>query len=244
MTKATIHHYCALGLLPAPVKTAHNMAYYAPDCVERVEVVRALAERHLPLAEVRAAIDEHGLEALHAILARTAEAGANLVHLIGGQAPRMTRAQLIEESGLDPEDIKYLESLGLLRRDGAQPSGHGQAAEKAELYDSLSVELVQALARMREAGMTEAIGFFPRDVRLYHQAMAAVVQSELSYFDSRLIRHVPPEDAAAVMNAALEHAEQLCVIVRRRLLLDALQQTESGTRNPVHTISHTRRQHP
>ncbi|MHB1890514.1 MAG: hypothetical protein ACYCUF_06485, partial [Acidimicrobiales bacterium] len=112
------------------------------------------------------------------------------------------------------------------------------------LYDSLSVELVQALARMREAGMTEAIGFFPRDVRLYHQAMAAVVQSELSYFDSRLIRHVPPEDAAAVMNAALEHAEQLCVIVRRRLLLDALQQTESGTRNPIHTISHTRRQHP
>jgi len=51
--KSTIHHYVQLGLLPEPVKTSRNMAYYEPGCVDRIRLIRMLQTHHrLTLAEI------------------------------------------------------------------------------------------------------------------------------------------------------------------------------------------------
>ena len=52
--KSTILHYLNEGLLPDPVKTSRNMAYYAPECVDRLRYIQHLKRRHrLSLAEIR-----------------------------------------------------------------------------------------------------------------------------------------------------------------------------------------------
>ncbi len=214
-TKATIHHYSTIGLLPTPVKTAHNMAYYHPECVERLELVRAFRDRHVPLATAREIIDAHGISGARSILSRTAQASMMLSGLVAWPGSAASRDQILESSGLAPESLDDLEDLGLLRRDG-------------DVYDSLSAELVGALGRLRRAGLTDEIGFSPGDVVLYRDAMAQVVQHELEYFDSRLLGQSAPDEASALMDpvlmaAVLEHAEALCVLVRRRLLLDAIE---------------------
>lgn len=52
--KSTILHYLNEGLLPEPVRTSRNMAYYAEDCIDRVRFIQDLKRRHrLSLAEIR-----------------------------------------------------------------------------------------------------------------------------------------------------------------------------------------------
>ena len=44
-----IKHYLREGLLPEPVKTPRNMAYYPPDFVERIRLIKRLQEeRFMP----------------------------------------------------------------------------------------------------------------------------------------------------------------------------------------------------
>src|SRR5919206_780902 len=56
---ATIKHYLREGLLPEPVKTSRNMAYYPPEFVERIRLIKQLQEeRFMPLKHIKAVLDE------------------------------------------------------------------------------------------------------------------------------------------------------------------------------------------
>src|SRR3954454_17083870 len=51
---ATVRHYLREGLLPEAVKTSRNMAYYPPEFVERIRVIKQLQEeRFMPLRVIR-----------------------------------------------------------------------------------------------------------------------------------------------------------------------------------------------
>ena len=55
----TIKHYLREGLLPEPVKTSRNMAYYPPEFVERIKLIKQLQEeRFMPLKVIKAMLDE------------------------------------------------------------------------------------------------------------------------------------------------------------------------------------------
>ena len=52
--KSAILHYVAQGLLPEPVRTGPNMAYYDPACIERIEFIRAMQEKYaFPLRKIK-----------------------------------------------------------------------------------------------------------------------------------------------------------------------------------------------
>src|SRR5512132_2933795 len=55
---ATIKHYLREGLLPEPVKTSRNMAYYPPEFVERIRLIKQLQEeRFMPLRVIREVLE-------------------------------------------------------------------------------------------------------------------------------------------------------------------------------------------
>ena len=55
----TIKHYLREGLLPEPVKTSRNMAYYPPEFVDRIKLIKRLQEeRFLPLRVIRRVVDD------------------------------------------------------------------------------------------------------------------------------------------------------------------------------------------
>jgi len=57
---ATIKHYLREGLLPEPVeRTGRTMAYYGPETVERLRVIKRLQSvRFLPLKVIREVLDD------------------------------------------------------------------------------------------------------------------------------------------------------------------------------------------
>lgn len=59
VSKATILFYLKEGLIPAPLRTKRNMAYYRPSCIERVRLIKDLQTRYrLPLATIRTVLEE------------------------------------------------------------------------------------------------------------------------------------------------------------------------------------------
>ena len=56
---ATVRHYLREGLLPEPVKTSRNMAYYPPEFVERIRLIKQLQEeRFMPLKLIKSVLEE------------------------------------------------------------------------------------------------------------------------------------------------------------------------------------------
>jgi DNA-binding transcriptional MerR regulator len=62
--KSTILHYLHQGLLPEPIKTSPNMAYYDPKCVNRIRFIQHAQRRHrLSLSEIKRMLEIKGEDA-------------------------------------------------------------------------------------------------------------------------------------------------------------------------------------
>src|SRR5947208_17178803 len=64
VSSGTIKHYLREGLLPEPVRTSRNMAWYPREFVERVQLIKQLQEeRFLPLKVIKDVLENGtGLE--------------------------------------------------------------------------------------------------------------------------------------------------------------------------------------
>ncbi len=59
VSAGTIKHYLREGLLPEPVRTSRNMAYYPPEFVDRIRLIKRLQEeRFMPLRLIKGVMDE------------------------------------------------------------------------------------------------------------------------------------------------------------------------------------------
>ena len=57
--RSTILHYLNEGLLPEPVKTSRNMAYYSPTCVERINCIKVMQGKYrLSLTLIKKFLEE------------------------------------------------------------------------------------------------------------------------------------------------------------------------------------------
>src|SRR5688572_33166554 len=92
---ATVRHYLREGLLPEPVKTSRNMAYYPPEFVERIRLIKQLQEeRFMPLRVIREVLDsaDGDLERLRFVV----EAGDSLLErALAPLAARMSESELL-----------------------------------------------------------------------------------------------------------------------------------------------------
>src|SRR5207248_9170671 len=58
VSAGTIKHYLREGLLPEPVKTSRNMAYYPPEFIERIRLIKQLQEeRFMPRRVIKSMLD-------------------------------------------------------------------------------------------------------------------------------------------------------------------------------------------
>ncbi|MCG8640256.1 MAG: MerR family transcriptional regulator [Desulfobacterales bacterium] len=109
VAKSTILLYTRKGLLPRPVKTSPNMAYYHPDCINRIAFIKQVQARHrLPLAAIKGLIKEM-------------EKGRDITALLelqsllfGSGTEKLNTDQFCQSTGLTREQVETLCSLKLL----------------------------------------------------------------------------------------------------------------------------------
>ena len=118
---ATVRHYLREGLLPEPVKTSRNMAYYPPEFVDRIRLIKQLQEeRFMPLRVIRD------------LLAREDAEPARLRAMIGSRTGSWTArspasasvpADEVERRYDVPEVLERMAAVGVLTPDseGTRP---------------------------------------------------------------------------------------------------------------------------
>ncbi len=174
LPRSTLLHYLAEGLLPAPVRTSRNMAWYDPACVERVKLVRQLQEHHrLALHEIRSLLAEGDPADLSARLA------LNEAVFGPGERKALDPAAFEAEAGLSAADVGALLRAGLL------------APLEPDRFDAADVAAGRAYARAL------ALGLRPADLRFYVRAAEAVADAQVA-LRSRLTAHLSDADDAAL----------------------------------------------
>ena len=105
----TIKHYLREGLLPEPVKTSRNMAYYPPEFVDRIKLIKQLQEeRFMPLKAIKSVLDEDP-ERARALVELEDRI---LDRALAGERSRTSAAEARERYGVPKEVLDRLAELG------------------------------------------------------------------------------------------------------------------------------------
>ena len=204
---ATIKHYLREGLLPEPIKTSRNMAWYRPESVERVGLIKRLQnERYLPLEAIRSLLQEDPkraqamLEIEDRILKRAVERSGD----------HLTRAEAEDRYSMPEEVLDRLEEIGIL-----SPGSHG--------YGPFDIKIIEAISRFRAGGYDEKIGFTVYDTLRYKRALEELVTQEVEMVKDRLAGEVEPERVVDMLEAGAEPLEELIAALHTKLLLAELE---------------------
>jgi DNA-binding transcriptional MerR regulator len=206
VSAATIKHYLREGLLPEPVKTSRNMAYYPAEFVDRIKMIKQLQEeRYMPLRVIKDLLEEDPDRARALI-----ELGDKLLeHALAGESERISAAEVRRYDV--PEDVlERLAELGVLT-----PDGDG--------YSPSDVRIVEAISRFRAGGYEERIGFTVYDTLRYRDAMAALVKQEVDVLMERLAGEMDPDEAMALIEAGNQPLNDLLAAMHTKALVAELE---------------------
>jgi DNA-binding transcriptional MerR regulator len=207
VSAATIKHYLREGLLPEPVKTSRNMAYYPADFVERIRMIKQLQEeRYMPLRVIKDLLEEDPDRARALI-----ELGDRLLeHALAGESERVSAADVRDRYDLPQDVLDRLAELEVLSpdQDGYSPS---------------DVRIIEAISRFRAGGYEERIGFTVYDTLRYKQSMAGLVRQEVDVLMERLAGEMDPDEAMALIEAGTQPLNDLIAAMHTKALVAELE---------------------
>ncbi len=186
LPKSAILHYVARGLLPEPVRTGPNMAYYDPACIGKIEFIRAMQEQYaFPLSKIKV------------LLARREE-GTDVAPLVelsatvfgNAESPPLSEKEFCHATGLKPSQVRRLIESGLLI-----------PMEKGE-YNQQDVEVCGIYARCF------ALGAGADDFLFYAEAAKMIVDNEMR-LRSKLTGHLPDDQDVELTRRMVQGARFL-----------------------------------
>jgi DNA-binding transcriptional MerR regulator len=203
----TIKHYLREGLLPEPVKTSRNMAYYPAEFVDRIKLIKQLQEeRFMPLRAIRSVLDEDPdrARALVELEDRI------LDRALAGERTRTGAAEVRERYGVPKEVLDRLAELDVL-----SPNSRG--------YSPSDVKIIEAISRFRAGGYDEEIGFTVYDTLRYKRALEELVREEVEVVMERLAGEVPPERVVEMLETGAEPLKDLIAALHTKLMVAELE---------------------
>jgi DNA-binding transcriptional MerR regulator len=212
VSAGTIKHYLREGLLPEPVRTSRNMAYYPPEFVERIRLIKQLQEeRFMPLKHIKAVLEEDPdrARALVELEDRILE------RALQGEQKRISAAELRRRLEVSQEVLDRLAGLGVLT-----PNDRG--------YSPRDVEIVEAISRFRAGGYDERIGFTVYDTLRYKRALEALAREEVQVLMERLAGELEPERAVALIEAGVEPLRDLIAALHQKLLVAEIERQRAA----------------
>jgi DNA-binding transcriptional MerR regulator len=211
VSAATIKHYLREGLLgegAGIVRTSRNMAYYPPEFVDRIALIKRLQEeRFMPLRLIRRVLADEDPERVRAMVAledRILERA-----LAAADQRRVSAAEVRRAYELPQLVLDRLAEIGVLT-----PTRRG--------YDADDVKIIEAISRFRAGGYDEALGFTVYDTLRYREALEPLVAEEVRVMLDRLAGEVEVERAAEIIAAGAEPLRELVGAMHAKLLLAAL----------------------
>jgi DNA-binding transcriptional MerR regulator len=215
VSAGTIKHYLREGLLgegEGIVKTSRNMAWYPPELVDRIRLIKQLQEeRFLPLKVIKSMLDEdpERTRALVELEDRILE------RALAGDEARVSAAELRRRYDIPQEVLDRLADLDVI-----SPNTRG--------YGARDVEIVEAISRFRAGGYDERIGFTVYDTLRYKAALDQLVKEEVQVLLDRLAGEMDPDRAVDLISAGLEPLNELIAALHQKALVAELRRQRAA----------------
>ena len=210
VSAGTIKHYLREGLLGEGdeiVRTSRNMAYYPPDYVDRIQLIKRLQEdRFMPLRVIRGMMGSEP-ERARALIELEDRIIERAVEQREGE--RMSAAEARRRYEIPRNVLDRLAELGVLT-----PNSRG--------YDADDVKIIEAVSRFRAGGYDEQLGFTVFDTLRYRDALEPLVAEEVRVLLDRLAGEVEVERALEIIAAGAEPLRDLIGAMHSKLLLAEL----------------------
>lgn len=211
--RETIRYYIGLGLLPEPARPKPNVADYAEDQVRRLAVIKRLqGERYLPLAFIKTVLERPTSGEIAALPGLEVMLATRLGVTVADARTPLDEAAA--ESGLEPAELHVLARDGVIEVNG-------------DWLEPLDLAIAKAWGRVKQSGYTPEAGFFAEDAALYVEALAPLARREIERFYGRIAGAGTVEDAARLGQAGIEHINDLMALIRTRLLLRLVAETNA-----------------
>jgi len=201
--RATIQYYIREGLLPRPVKTSKNMAYYDDSYVERLKLIKYLQEiKYLPLAIIKNMISEvDNREALDMSLViqdnffKPASGSGDIKYY--------PRDEFLSLTGLGGEILQKAEAVGFIR----PKKDRGNV-----LYDNDDFELALCLKE------SMGLGLRVEDVRYYADLLKKIAEKEVQIY-WKVIDNLPiGEEKVSRYNRMMDLGDRVRFFLHRKVL--------------------------
>ena len=214
--RGTIQFYIKEGLVPRPIKTHPNMAYYSDNHVEAIRLVKELqSKRFLPLSVIKQIMGE-GPESLSIDELRTlTEIDGKLFRNLK-ESPRvkpLTARQLRERTGVSPADLEELEACRIL---------HPLRKGSRVLYEEDDIRLVECWTKLRAAGFTRERGFDTNLVLIYRDWVERLVEEEARLFLSRVTGRLPLESITRMVEEATALSATFMELLHKKMILETV----------------------
>jgi len=209
--RETIRYYIREGLLPEPERQARNVATYGAAHVERLKTIKRLQEeRFLPLEVIKRLLAGDP-DALPAGYGGFPELGALLAGRLGVEASAaLTPLETFTKGdGVIAADAVTLDRLGVIRI---------RRTRKGPALDRLDARILALWRDLRRAGFGPD-AFPAAQMRIYADAMEALVPTEVANFYAGFEGRVEQADAAALAQAGVELVNGLLAALRIRAVL-------------------------
>ncbi len=204
VSASTIKHYVKEGLIPKPIKTSSNMAYYDEGCIERIKLIKKIQkEKFLPLDIIKRLIDsgesyQEELELGKAIL--KSEKGSP-------HARPVSEQRIESHSGYPLEKIQLLEEDGLIFP--AVRNGIKQ-------YDDGDCRIIETMKLREDMGMP--FDYSLETIRAYRDAIVEAVNNDIRIFIRNYMGDVPTRKAIKLITRADEAIDTFLVVFRYKML--------------------------
>ncbi|HHU48594.1 MAG TPA: MerR family transcriptional regulator [Clostridiales bacterium] len=166
---STLKFYVKEGLIPIAKKTKRNMAYYHPDCIKSVRLIKYLQKnRYYPLAVIKRLLEQGKPDLAELELY---DAIYKVEHTAAH--PPLTITAAIRQSGLSREQIKQLEKAGVI----SSFKMNGKL-----MFRDFDCRIMQLVKRRQEAGFTfeQTLHAFTAYERALNEAVKADIDSVIS----------------------------------------------------------------
>lgn len=206
----TIRYYVQKGILPKPLKTHRNMAYYDESYIERIRAIKELQKkRYLPLNIIKmiTASSDLAIDAEQKQILREMERPLFGDALRNGSVQPMSREELSVHSGLEPGHIQALESMGMIEAD---PEGR---------FDQECIQIVEILSEIKEIGLTEELDFRVEHLQIHLDLMEFLARKEIEIFTKRIVRKgLSASQIHRLAQDAIESLNKILPILHRRIV--------------------------
>jgi DNA-binding transcriptional MerR regulator len=212
VSPGTIKHYLREGLLPEPVRTSRNMAYYPPEFVDRIRLIKQLQEeRFMPLKLIKGVLDKDPERARRLVELEDRV----LERALEGEEKRVSATELRRRYELPKEVLDRLAELGVVT-----PASRG--------YSPSDVRIVEAISRFRAAGVDDRIGFTVYDTLRYKRALDELVKEEVHVLFDRLATEMDVEAAARILEESVEPLQELIGALHAKALVAELERQRAA----------------